>query len=159
MPYKVDPSDQKKGSKYFVEALSRLLPSIQSMSPADWNRIRTAYRVDNRLLKNWSNSDLLKKAFRKEELAYTEDLSGYDDWVQAETGLDEMDYWFVHDDEDQPFFTGTGVTEPISRANSAFDRASGKSATSSSARRGSARTTCVAPNDVCRPSAPRSAKR
>jgi monoamine oxidase len=36
------------------------------------------------------------------------DASGYGDWIDGESGLDELDYYFVHDDESKPFFTIVG---------------------------------------------------
>ncbi|MGZ5923844.1 MAG: flavin monoamine oxidase family protein, partial [Rhizomicrobium sp.] len=69
---------------------------------------RANYRFKNRLLKYWSNRDLLLQGMSAEELAFTEDASGYDDWIEGETGLDEMDYYFVHDDETKPFKTLVG---------------------------------------------------
>ena len=106
--YAVPDKDQTQEADYFDRALANVLPGIARMKPADWQRIRAGYRFKNRLLRDWRNRDLLLQGMTPEELALAEDASGYDDWIEDETGLDEMDYAFVHDDESKPFYTVAG---------------------------------------------------
>ncbi len=107
-PYKVPDKDQTPQADYFDRALAQILPGIGKMKPADWDKIRAGYRYRGKPLRNWKNRDLLLTGMTKEELALAEDGSGYNDWIEGETGLDEMDYAFVHDDESKPFFTIAG---------------------------------------------------
>lgn len=107
-PYRISDADQKPDAKYFDRAIANVLPNAAHMTPSDWRKIRANYRFKNRLLKYWSNRDLLLQGMSAEELAFTEDASGYDDWIEGETGLDEMDYYFVHDDETKPCKTLVG---------------------------------------------------
>jgi monoamine oxidase len=103
--YRIPESDQKPGADYFDRAIAEILPNAAHMQAADWRKIRAGYRFKNRLLRNWSNRGLLLQGMSAEELKFTEDISGYDDWIEGETGLDELDYYFVHDDESKPFNT------------------------------------------------------
>ncbi len=107
-PYHVPDKDQTPQADYFDRALAGILPGIGKMKPADWDKIRAAYRYRGKLLRDWKNRDMLLTGMTQEELALTEDGSGYDDWIEGETGLDEMDYAFRHDDESKPFFTIAG---------------------------------------------------
>ena len=107
-PYRVPDIDQTPQATYFDRALAGVLPGIVKMKPADWDRVRAGYRYKGRLLRDWTNRDMLLQGMSPEELALAEDASGYDDWIDGETGLDEMDYAFVHDDESKPFRTLVG---------------------------------------------------
>ncbi len=107
-PYRVPDKDQTPQADYFDRALAQILPGIGKMKPADWDRIRADYRYRGKLLRDWKNRDLLLQGMSAEELALVQDGSGYDDWIGGETGLDEMDYFFVHDDESKPFYTVAG---------------------------------------------------
>lgn len=107
-PYNVPDKDQTAQADYFDRALTAILPGIGKMKPADWDKIRAAYRYRGKLLRDWKNRDLLLTGMSSEELALAEDGSGYNDWIEGETGLDEMDYAFRHDDESKPFFTIAG---------------------------------------------------
>ena len=107
-PYRIPDFDQRPDATYFDRAIATVLPDAQRMSASDWRSIREGYRFRNKLLRDWSNRDLLLQGMSKEELAFSEDASGYDDWIEGETGLDELDYYFVHDDESKPFRTIVG---------------------------------------------------
>ncbi|MEI9995346.1 MAG: NAD(P)/FAD-dependent oxidoreductase [Rhizomicrobium sp.] len=107
-PYRVPDKDQTPQADYFGRAIDRILPGAAHMTPADWRKIRASYRYRNRPLNLWRNRDLLREGMSAEELALAQDSSGYDDWIDGETGLDEMDYFFVHDDESKPFRTLAG---------------------------------------------------
>ena len=107
-PYKVPDKDQTPQADYFDRALAQILPGIGKMKPEDWDKIRAAYRYRGKLLRDWKNRDLLLTGMTPEELALAEDGSGYNDWIEGESGLDEMDYAFRHDDESKPFFTIAG---------------------------------------------------
>jgi len=104
-PYGISDADQKPSARYFDRAIARVLPNAAHMTAADWRKIRAGYRFKNRLLRDWSNRDLLLQGMSAEELKFSEDISGYDDWIEGETGLDELDYYFIHDDESKPFST------------------------------------------------------
>ena len=122
-PYRIPDADQAPGAAFFDRAIAKVLPNAAHMSPADWRKVRAAYRFKGKLLKDWSNRDLLLEGMSAEELAFTEDSSGYDDWIEGETGLDELDYYFVHDDEDKPFNTlADGYQQlPLSLADGAAE--------------------------------------
>ncbi|MBS0469685.1 MAG: FAD-dependent oxidoreductase [Proteobacteria bacterium] len=108
-PYRVPDKDQSADADYFGRAIENILPGATHMGPADWRKLRGGYRFKGRRLADWKNRDLLRAAgMSAEELALAEDSSGYDDWIEGETGLDEMDYFFVHDDESKPFYTLAG---------------------------------------------------
>ena len=64
--------------------------------------------------------------------------SGYDDWIEGETGLDELDYFFVHDDESKPFRTIAGGYQrlPLTLAEQAGNQAP-------ASRRGRISSACV----------------
>jgi len=106
--YRIPDVDQTPDATFFDRAIANVLPGAQKMTAADWRKRRAAYAYKKRLLRNWRNRDLLLQGMSAEELAYSEDGSGYDDWIEGETGLDEMDYYFVHDDENQAFWTLVG---------------------------------------------------
>lgn len=103
--YRIPDADQKPGADYFDRAIAHVLPDAARMKAAQWRKIRSDHRFQNRLLKDWTNRDLLLQGMSAEELKFAEDISGYDDWIEGETGLDELDYYFVHDDESKPFST------------------------------------------------------
>jgi monoamine oxidase len=107
-PYRVPDKDQTPDADYFDRAVANVLPDARRMSASDWRRIRSGYRFRKKLLRDWPNRALLLEGMSEEELALTENASGYDDWIEGETGLDELDYYFIHDDESQPFRTLTG---------------------------------------------------
>ncbi|MEI9888714.1 MAG: FAD-dependent oxidoreductase [Rhizomicrobium sp.] len=107
-PYRVADKDQTPQADFFGRAIDRIVPGATRMKPADWAKIRRGYRYKDRLLQDWRNRDLLLQGMSAEQLALVEDGSGYDDWIEGETGLDEMDYFFVHDDESKPFYTVAG---------------------------------------------------
>jgi monoamine oxidase len=107
-PYRVPDADQTPDAKFIDRAITDVLPDFAKMKPADWDKIRSSYRYRGRPLRDWTNRDLLLQGMSAEELALAEDASGYDDWIEGETGLDEMDYAFVHDDESKPFRTIVG---------------------------------------------------
>lgn len=107
-PYRVPDKDQTPQADFFGRAIETILPNATHMTPADWMKRRSGYRYKNRLLQDWANRDLLLQGMSAEELALAEDGSGYDDWIEGESGLDEMDYFFVHDDESKPFYTVAG---------------------------------------------------
>ena len=107
--YAVPDADQKPDAKFFENAIAGILPKQHPpKTPAEWARLRATYKYKGRLLRDWKNRDLLLTGMSAEELALVEDGSGYDDWIEGETGLDEMDYVFVHDDESKPFYTVAG---------------------------------------------------
>jgi monoamine oxidase len=112
-PYRVADKDQTPQADYFGRAIERILPGATHMTPADWRKLRDGYRYKGRRLADWKNRDLLLEGMTGEQLALIEDGSGYDDWIEGETGLDEMDYFFVHDDESQPFHTVIGGYQRI----------------------------------------------
>jgi monoamine oxidase len=126
-PYRVPDKDQTLSADYFARAIDRVLPGSANMTPAAWEKIRAGYRYKNRPLRDWKNRDLLLQGMSAEELALTEDASGYDDWIEGETGLDEMDYNFVHDDESKPFYTVAGGYQrlPLMLAAQAAQRGAG----------------------------------
>jgi len=107
-PYSIPDADRRPDADFFARAIDHVLPNASRLSVADWRKIRANYRFKKRLLKDWTNRDLLLQGMSAEELAFSEDASGYDDWIEGETGLDEMDYVFVHDDESKPFHTLVG---------------------------------------------------
>jgi monoamine oxidase len=107
-PYRVPDKDQTPQSDYFTRAVTNVLPNALHMTPADWRKIRANYRFKNRPLRDWKNRDLLLAGMSPEELALAQDSSGYSDWIEGETGLDELDYFFIHDDESKPFYTLAG---------------------------------------------------
>lgn len=108
-PYRVPDKDQSPESDFFGRTIENILPGASHMTPAEWRKRRAAYRYKGRPLRDWKNRDMLRDAgMSAEELALVEDGSGYDDWIEGETGLDEMDYVFVHDDESKPFYTIAG---------------------------------------------------
>jgi monoamine oxidase len=107
-PYRIPDADQTPDAKFFDRALANVVPDVAKMKPSDWDKVRSSYRYKGRLLRDWTNRDLLLQGMSAEELALAEDASGYDDWIEGETGLDEMDYAFVHDDESKPFRTIIG---------------------------------------------------
>jgi len=120
-PYRVPDKDQMPQADYFDHALAAILPGMGKMKPTDWDKIRSGYRYRGKLLRDWKNRDLLLTGMTSEELALAEDGSGYNDWIEGETGLDEMDYAFRHDDESKPFFTIAGgyQTLPLTLAQEA----------------------------------------
>ncbi len=105
-PYRVPDADQKPDATYFSRAIAGMLPP--KTDAAAWRRMRAAYRYRGKLLRDWRNRDLLLTGMSPEELAFAEDTSGYDDWIEGETGLDEMDFNFFPDDETKPFYTVAG---------------------------------------------------
>jgi monoamine oxidase len=120
-PYRIPDADQRPDSNYFDRAIANVLPDAPRMSPSDWRKIRRTYRFKNRLLRDWTNRALLLEGMSAEELSFSEDISGYDDWIEGETGLDEMDYYFVHDDDSKPYKTIVGGYQrlPLSLAERA----------------------------------------
>ncbi|HEY4944246.1 MAG TPA: NAD(P)/FAD-dependent oxidoreductase [Rhizomicrobium sp.] len=129
--YRMADKDQMPGADYFSRALANVLPGIARMKPADWLKVRADYRFKGKLLRDWTNRDLLLQGMSAEELALTEDASGYDDWIEGETGLDNMDYAFVHDDESKPFYTLVGGYQrlPLTLADQARRAGAGVSLT------------------------------
>ena len=108
-PYRVPDKDQTPQASFFGDAIAGILPKQHPpKTPAAWARLRATYKYKGRLLRDWNNRDLLLSGMSAEELALVEAGSGYDDWIEGETGLDEMDYFFVHDDESKPFYTVAG---------------------------------------------------
>lgn len=107
-PYGIPDSDQRPDADFFDRAIGTVVPDAKRMSASDWRKIRANYLFKKRLLRDWSNRDLLLQGMSTGELAFAEDASGYDDWIEGETGLDELDYYFVHDDESKPFRTIVG---------------------------------------------------
>jgi monoamine oxidase len=107
-PYRVPDIDQTPRATFFNGAIAKVLPDVAHMTPADWARVRANYRYKNRLLRDWTNRDLLLQGMSAEELALTEDSSGYSDWIEGETGLDEMDYVFAPEDPKAAYFTIAG---------------------------------------------------
>ena len=108
-PYRVPDRDQMRGADFFTPAIEKSVPGAAHMTPADWMKVRPRYRN----LSNIANRDFLLRGMTKEELALAEDGSGYNDWIEGETALDEMDYFFVHDDESKPFNTIAGGYQRI----------------------------------------------
>ncbi|MBL6937189.1 MAG: FAD-dependent oxidoreductase [Alphaproteobacteria bacterium] len=107
-PYKVPDKDQTPQADYFDRALAQVLPNIGKMKAGDWDKVRAGYSYRGKPLRDWKNRYLLLTGMTGEELALAEDSSGYNDWIEGETGLDEMDYAFRHDDESKPFVTIAG---------------------------------------------------
>ncbi|HWD27897.1 MAG TPA: NAD(P)/FAD-dependent oxidoreductase [Rhizomicrobium sp.] len=103
-PYRVPDKDQTPTADFFTRAVEKSVPGASHMTAADWLKARPRYRG----LADVGNRDVLLRGMTKEELALVEDGSGYSDWIDGETGLDEMDYFFVHDDESKPFSTIAG---------------------------------------------------
>jgi monoamine oxidase len=108
-PYLVLDKDQKPDADYFTRAVEASVPRASHMTPAQWRKLRRRYRG----LADISNRDFLMRGMNGEQLALAEDGSGYSDWIDGETGLDEMDYFFVHDDESKPFRTVAGGYQRI----------------------------------------------
>jgi monoamine oxidase len=129
--YRVPDRDQTPDADYFDRAIARVLPDVRRMSASDWKKIRAGYRFKERLLRDWTNRALLLDGMSGEELALAEDASGYDDWIEGESGLDELDYYFVHDDESQPFRTLVGGYQglPLALAERAAKAGAGVSKT------------------------------
>ena len=107
-PYSVPDIDQTPQASYFARAIDEIAPNATRMKADDWMKLRAGYRFKNRLLRDWNGRELLLQGMSAEELALTQASSGYDDWIDGETGLDELDYFFVHDDESKPFRTIAG---------------------------------------------------
>ncbi|HEY0104476.1 MAG TPA: FAD-dependent oxidoreductase [Rhizomicrobium sp.] len=108
-PYRVPDADQKPGADYFARAIAHVLPQANPpRTAADWARIRATYRYKNRLLRDWKNRDLLLEGMSAEELALAQDGSGYDDWIEGESGLDEIDFTFSGEDLDGTYATVAG---------------------------------------------------
>jgi len=107
-PYRVPDIDQTPQATYFPRAIDEIAPNATRMTADDWMKLRASYRYKNRLLRDWDGRDLLLQGMSAEELALTKDSSGYDDWIEGESGLDELDYFFIHDDESKPFRTIAG---------------------------------------------------
>ncbi|MEJ0042017.1 MAG: FAD-dependent oxidoreductase [Rhizomicrobium sp.] len=107
-PYRVPDFDQTPHATYFADAIDKIVPNASHMRPADWAKIRTGYRYQNRLLRDWKNRDLLLQGMTAEELALAQDTSGYDDWIDGESGLDEMDYFFAPEDPAAAYSTIAG---------------------------------------------------
>ena len=108
-PYRVPDVDQTPGAKYFERAIAQVLPQKDPpRTAADWGKIRAGYRYKGRLLRDWKNRDLLLQGMSAEELALTQDGSGYDDWIEGESGLDEIDFVFSGEDLGAKFFTVAG---------------------------------------------------
>ncbi len=107
-PFSVPDVDQTPQADYLLRAIAKVVPDAAHMTPADWLKRRSAYRYRNRLLRDWKGHDLLLEGMTPEELALATDASGYDDWTSGESGLDELDYFFVHDDESKPYRTIAG---------------------------------------------------
>ncbi len=107
-PYRVPDIDQTPQATYFPRAFDSILPNATHMTAADWLKRRRTWRYKNRLLRDWNGRDLLLQGMSAEELALTQASSGYDDWIESESGLDELDYFFIHDDESKPFRTIAG---------------------------------------------------
>ncbi len=110
-PYRVPDKDQTPAADYFGRAIANV--AARTCAAHDARRLRArnprqGYRSAIARLRDWKNRDLLLAGMSSEELALAEDSSGYDDWIEGETGLDEMDYAFVHDDESKPFRTIAG---------------------------------------------------
>jgi monoamine oxidase len=103
-PYRIPQADQLPTADYFDRAVERTLPGARKMSSAEWHKRRAHYLAT----RNETNRALLRKGMSAEELAFTIDASGYGDWIDGESGLDELDYYFDHDDESKPFFTLVG---------------------------------------------------
>ncbi len=108
-PYNVPDIDQTPAAAYFARAIAHVLPAKNPpKTAADWAKIRATYRYKKRLLRDWKNRDLLLQGMSAEELALTEDGSGYNDWIEGESGLDEMDYNFAPEDPKATYFTIAG---------------------------------------------------
>ncbi|MEJ0026641.1 MAG: FAD-dependent oxidoreductase [Rhizomicrobium sp.] len=106
--YRVPDADQGPHADYFARAIAKVVPNATHMTPAEWRKLRGGFRYKNRLLRDWRGRDLLLQGMTAEELALATDRSGYDDWTSGESGLDELDYFFVHDDESKPYRTVAG---------------------------------------------------
>lgn len=107
-PYKVADKDQTPQADFFGKAVENVLPNATRMKWEDWLKVRKGYRFKGRRLQDWTNRDLLLQGMTTEQLALVQESSGYDDWIDGETGLDELDYFFVHDDESKPFRSVVG---------------------------------------------------
>ncbi|MGH6872463.1 MAG: flavin monoamine oxidase family protein [Rhizomicrobium sp.] len=107
-PYAIKPADQSPASTLYMDGMSRIVPGAKSMSRAQWRTVRSTFRYKGRLLKDWAAWALLSTVFSAEEMRFMQDASGYDDVAFTESGLDELDYTFLADDESKPFFTLAG---------------------------------------------------
>jgi lysine 2-monooxygenase len=107
-PYNMPSADQSPRSTLYIDGISRIVPGAKTMTPAKWRQIRATFRYKGRLLKDWAAWALLADVFSGEEMRFMQDASGYDDVALYETGLDELDYAFLADDESKPFFTLAG---------------------------------------------------
>ena len=130
-PYRVPDKDQTPDADFIDRAVAHVLPDARRMSASDWRKIRANYRFKKKLLRDWTNRALLLEGMSEEELALAENASGYDDWIEGETGLDELDYYFIHDDESQPFRTLVGGYQglPLALAERAANTGAGVSTT------------------------------
>ncbi|HLJ51860.1 MAG TPA: FAD-dependent oxidoreductase [Rhizomicrobium sp.] len=124
-PYRVPDRDQALDADYFGRAIAKIVPGVRGAS--DWRKIRAGYLFKGKQLRDWTNRALLLEGMSEEELALTEDASGYDDWIEGESGLDELDYYFAHDDESQPFQTLVGGYQglPLTLAERAANAGAG----------------------------------
>jgi monoamine oxidase len=120
-PYNIPASDQSPRSTLFIDGIARIVPGARTMTAQKWRQIRSTFRYKGRLLKDWAAWALLSEVFSAEEMRFMQDASGYDDIALFETGLDELDYVFLSDDESKPFFTLSGGYQhlPISLAQEA----------------------------------------
>jgi monoamine oxidase len=107
-PYNIPPREQSPTSTLYMDGMSRIVPGARTMTAAKWKQVRSTFRYKGRLLKDWAAWALLADVFTAEEMRFMQDSSGYDDIALYETGLDELDYTFLADDESKPFFTLAG---------------------------------------------------
>lgn len=122
-PYNIPARDQSPASTLYMDGIARIVPGARTMTRETWKQIRARLRYKGRLLKDWSAWALLADVFSMEEMRFMQDASGYDDVALYETGLDELDYVFLADDESKPFFTLAGGYQrlPMALANQARD--------------------------------------
>jgi lysine 2-monooxygenase len=107
-PYRVPDKDQSPQADYFQRGIAQILGGHPPGTPAEWSRIRASYRYRGKPLRDWKSRDMLTSVMSAEELALMQDGSGYDDWIDGENGLDEMDFVYSGEDLDATFYTIAG---------------------------------------------------
>jgi len=107
-PYRVPDKDQSPQSDYFERAIGQVLGAHGPKTAPDWAKMRSGFGYRGRKLRDWKNRDMLLTGMSAEELALTQDGSGYDDWIDGENGLDEIDYVFSGEDSIANYYTLAG---------------------------------------------------
>jgi len=98
-PYKVPLSDQPPSVDALNRSIAHFLGKDATVTPAQWLKIRAQLRYRGRLLRDWPSRAILREGMSAEQFALTADSSGYDDWLEGETGLVQADYHFAPEDD------------------------------------------------------------